>query len=78
MADDVIVERDDDITIVTLNMPDDGNKVSDPLAVRLTELFFKANEDSRAIVLKGAGADFCLGRSQMGRRGGDSPPEASA
>lgn len=76
MADDVLVERDDDITIVTLNMPDDGNKVSDPLAVQLTELFYKANEDSRAIVLKGAGDDFCLGRSQMGRRGGDAPPEA--
>jgi len=76
MADDVIIERDGDITRVTLNMPEDGNRVSDPLVVRLTAAFHAAAEDSRAIVLTGAGEDFCLGRSQMGRKSGDATPEA--
>lgn len=73
MADDVLVEQDGDITRVTLNMADNGNKVSDPLAVQLTELFYKASKDSRAIVLTGAGDDFCLGRSMMGRQGTENP-----
>ena len=76
MADDVLIERDDDIAKVTLNMADDGNRVSDPLAIQLTETLRELAEDSRAIIFTGAGDDFCLGRSQMGRRGGGGPPEA--
>ena len=78
MADDVLIEHDGDVAKVTLNMPDDGNKVSDPLAVRLTDTLNELAKDSRAIIFTGAGDDFCLGRSQMGRQGGDDsgPPEA--
>ena len=76
MADDVLIEHDGDIAKVTLNMADDGNRVSDPLAVSLAATLRELATDARAIIFTGAGDDFCLGRSQMGRQGGGARPEA--
>ena len=76
MADDVLIEHDGDIAKVTLNMAADGNRVSDPLAVQLAVTLRELAADARAIIFTGAGDDFCLGRSQMGRKGGGGPPEA--
>jgi enoyl-CoA hydratase len=76
MVDDVLIEHDGDIAKVTLNMADDGNRVSDPLAVSLAATLRELATDARAIIFTGAGDDFCLGRSQMGRQGGGARPEA--
>jgi enoyl-CoA hydratase len=76
MADDVLIEHDGDIAKVTLNMAEDGNRVSDPLATQLAITWRELAADARAIIFTGAGDDFCLGRSQMGRKGGGGPPEA--
>ena len=70
MDDDVLIEHDGDIAKVTLNMADDGNRVSDPLAITLTATLRELATDARAIIFTGAGDDFCLGRSGMGRKGG--------
>ena len=76
MADDVLIEHDGDIAKLTLNMPNDGNRVSDPLAVTLTKTLRELAANARAIIFTGAGDDFCLGRSGMGRQGESGRPEA--
>ena len=76
MAEDVLIEHDGDIAKLTLNMPNDGNRVSDVLAVTLTRTLQELAANARAIIFTGAGDDFCLGRSGMGRQGGSSRPEA--
>jgi enoyl-CoA hydratase/carnithine racemase len=69
MADAVLMERDGDITIITLNRPDVGNRQTDEVWAQVTQMFNAASKDSRAIVFKGAGDDFCLGRAAMGAAG---------
>ena len=50
------------------NRPQDGNAASDDMAEALTKLLLGAPENAEIIVLRGAGADFCVGRSPAGRR----------
>ena len=69
MADAVLKEKDGDITIVTLNRPEAGNRQTDATWAEVTEMFDGAAKESRAIVFKGAGDDFCLGREAMGAPG---------
>ena len=66
MADPVLKEKDGDVTIITLNRPDVGNRQTDEVWAQVTEMFDSASKDSRAVVFKGAGDDFCLGRAAMG------------
>jgi len=67
MADPVLTEKDGDITVITLNRPDVGNRQTDETWAKVTEMFAAAAKDSRAILFKGAGDDFCLGRESMGQ-----------
>ncbi len=67
MADPVIKDQDGDVTLITLNRPEAGNRQTDATWAEVTEMFNAAAKDSRAIVFKGAGADFCLGREAMGQ-----------
>lgn len=69
MADPVLKEKDGDITIITLNRPEAGNRQTDATWAQVTKMFDAAAKDSRAIVFKGAGEDFCLGRESMGAPG---------
>jgi len=69
MADPVLKEKDGDVTIITLNRPEAGNRQTDAVWTQVTEMFNAAGKDSRAIVFKGAGEDFCLGREAMGAPG---------
>jgi enoyl-CoA hydratase len=69
MADAVLSEKDGDVTIITLNRPDVGNRQSDEVWAQVTEMFNAASQVSRAVVFKGAGDDFCLGRAAMGAPG---------
>ena len=69
MADAVVKEKDGDITIITLNRPEVGNRQTDEVWAQVTEMFNGASKDSRAVVFKGAGDDFCLGRAAMGAPG---------
>lgn len=67
MAEPVVREKDGDVTTITLNRPEAGNRQTDATWAAVTEMFNAAGKDSRAIVFKGAGEDFCLGREAMGQ-----------
>jgi len=68
MADLILREKDGDVTTITLNRPEIGNRVSDPMAGQLAGMIDAAAKDSRLILFKGAGEEFCLGREAMGKR----------
>ena len=69
MADLILREKDGDITTITLNRPEIGNRVSDPMAGQLADVIDDAAKESRLILFRGAGDEFCLGREAMGGRG---------
>ena len=70
MADKILCEKTGDATHITLNRADCGGLVSDPMAVELTGMIDRAATDSKYIVFRSAGADFCLGRDPEGREPG--------
>lgn len=74
MAEHLLHQRDGDVTTITLNRPEIGNRLSDPTIGELAGMIDGAAADSRLIVLKAAGEEFCLGREAMGKRG--APIEA--
>jgi enoyl-CoA hydratase/carnithine racemase len=57
----ILCETHDGVTTVTLNRPEIGNRVTNEMAATLANMIAQAR-DSRIVVLKGAGDDFCLGR----------------
>jgi enoyl-CoA hydratase len=63
MSHDIIAEQDGPILRITLNRPEHGNGISDDMARELTRLLGGAAETSHLVVLRGAGADFCIGRA---------------
>lgn len=67
MAEPILKERDGDVTTIVLNRPEIGNRLSDPQAAQLAEMIDAAGKDSRLILFKAAGEDFCLGREAMGQ-----------
>ena len=69
MADPLLKQKDGDVTTITLNRPEDGNKQTDDTWAQCTAMLNEAAKDSRAIVFRGAGDDFCLGRAAMGQTG---------
>ena len=62
MSEDILTARNGEILEITLNRPERGNAASDEMIVRLGDLFEQENQ-ARAIVLRGAGDDFCTGRA---------------
>jgi enoyl-CoA hydratase len=67
MSDPILKEKDGDVTTFVLNRPQAGNRQTDATWAALTEMITAAAKESRLIVFKGAGDDFCLGREAMGR-----------
>lgn len=63
---DILTKQDGPILRVTLNQPERGNAVSDEMVAELTAILEGAQRDASVVVLRGAGADFCVGRAQMG------------
>jgi enoyl-CoA hydratase/carnithine racemase len=76
MADPILKEKDGDITSITLNRPEAGNRQTDATWAELTRMLNDAAIDSRLILFKGAGEDFCLGRETMGQPPPTPAPEA--
>lgn len=66
MSEPIVTEKDSDITTIILNRPEVGNRQTDATWARLSEMIDAAAKESRLIVFKGAGDDFCLGRESMG------------
>lgn len=78
MADPVLMTKDGDITTITLNRPETGNRQTDATWAQVTQMFDEAGKASRLILFKGAGDDFCMGREAMGQAQPDPAPEAYA
>ena len=68
MAEDFLTECDGTFLRITINHPEEGNAMSDDMAAELAGLLDGAAKRARCVVLRGAGADFCVGRSPRGRR----------
>lgn len=64
MSDAILVDAKNGVGTVTLNRPEKGNVLDPPAADALTQALrqLAANRDLKAVVLRGAGADFCAGR----------------
>src|SRR5262249_62312123 len=69
MAEPVLVEKLGDVTTITLNRPEAGNRQTDATWAEVTKMLDAAAQHSRVILFKGAGNDFCLGREAMGQSG---------
>src|SRR5450631_1626111 len=65
---DVLSKRSGAILEITLNRPEHGNGATDAMAVEVTRLIEEAEDGTQAIVLRGAGNDFCIGRAMMGQQ----------
>lgn len=73
MTDELLVEKADHITTITLNRPDRLNAISRPMLSELSRQLIRADAetDTRVIVLTGAGRGFCAGLDlqAVGERG---------
>jgi len=78
MAEPVLMQKDGDVTTITLNRPDIGNRQTDTVWAHVTQMFADAAKGSRLILFRGAGEDFCLGREAMGQAQPGPAPEAYA
>ena len=78
MADPILRAKDGDVTTITLNRPEAGNRQTDETWAQATAMIDAAARESRVIVFRGAGEDFCLGREAMGRAQPGPAPEAYA
>ncbi len=75
MSQELLSEQDGHVLRITLNRPAEGNLASDDMARELIRLLGSAGEKSKVVVLRGAGADFCVGRSTA-HGGAATRPEA--
>ncbi|MBT5111096.1 MAG: enoyl-CoA hydratase/isomerase family protein [Rhodospirillaceae bacterium] len=75
MAQQILFERKGPFAHVTFNRPRAGNPINSAMLTRLTTLMqdLGKEDDLRAVVLRGNGADFCTGRE----RGKGKPPGAA-
>jgi enoyl-CoA hydratase len=76
----VLTERDGHLLIVTLNRPERQNAINGEMLVRLLDACIEADEnpDIRALVLTGAGGNFCSGadlKEMAGGHQGDADSE---
>jgi enoyl-CoA hydratase len=67
VSDFVRCEKSAGVTTITLNRADCGNLVSNAMGAEIAGML-DAAADSRLIVLRGAGDDFCLGRDTAAMR----------
>ena len=75
MSDPFIIDAAGPIARITLNRPQEGNVLTLDAVRTLSRTFTElgAHADRRAILLSGAGSDFCLGRDTKGGGGGERP-----
>src|SRR5262249_35380304 len=76
MSAQVLCGEDGGVTTITLNRPDVGNRITNEMVLTVARMI-DAAAGSHAIVLRGAGADFCLGR-ELPPGAGDVPTALEA
>lgn len=57
----VLIEREGDVAIVTLNRPTKRNAINDDLIAELERTFTSGLDGARAVILQGEGEHFCAG-----------------
>jgi enoyl-CoA hydratase len=70
MSKELLVEQDGRILRLTLNRPEQGNGVSDDMALEIAAILDGAAATSDVVLLRAAGPDFCTGRA----RNPNAPP----
>ena len=65
---DILSKVNGPILEITLNRPEHGNGATDDMAIEVTRLINGAPDGAQCVVLRGAGADFCIGRATMGQQ----------
>ncbi|MFK4526649.1 enoyl-CoA hydratase/carnithine racemase [Bradyrhizobium japonicum] len=79
MSQPLLIEHNDGVDTVTLNRPENLNAL-DPALIDALNVYFQGlqrNRDTRVVVLKGAGKNFCAGldlKAAMARRAGQQEP----
>ncbi len=73
--ENVLFQKIDDVSFITLNMPETGNKIPQTVVTRLGELLEQASLDHslKAVVINAHGDHFCLGRDG-GKKSNENPP----
>ena len=73
-GDSVLFERADGVAVLTLNRPSAKNAIDIPTTDALVAALrgLRAADDIRAVVLAGAGGDFCAGGDVKGMADGAS------
>jgi enoyl-CoA hydratase len=66
MSDELIINRDGDVTRITINRPSDANRITEAMLRELTALLSSA-DDQRLIVLRGADHTFSVGLAGRGK-----------
>jgi enoyl-CoA hydratase len=66
MSNEILTQQDGPVLRITINRPEQGNGMTDPMVVELTGIIREAPKTSQVIVLRGAGKEFCIGRAGMG------------
>ena len=71
-SDRILVSHDNGIKRITINDPEALNAVDRPMAIRFAKLVQEAaTDDSRVVVITGAGAAFCSGANVKKMRSHD-------
>ena len=66
----LITQRlDGDVNTIMINRGDTGNRVTDEMAGQLADMINKAAKNSRLILFRGAGREFCMGRDEVKKHG---------
>ena len=75
-SEELLSSRDGRVATITLNRPDRGNAVSDEMVAELARLVNDAASQADLVLLRGAGADFCVGRAPPPAPPPEREPEA--
>ncbi len=75
-GDPILLENTDGVLAVTLNRPHRKNAITVPMWAELAEVFSGArgNPDVRAVLITGAGGDFCSGADLAADTRSERPP----
>ncbi|MFL2783108.1 MAG: enoyl-CoA hydratase/isomerase family protein [Rhodospirillales bacterium] len=73
MSNKLLLDQNGAFATITINDPDNGNRVSDEMAAALTNLINETQTNNQFIILKSAGSAFCMGRAVMGEKKGPLP-----
>jgi enoyl-CoA hydratase len=76
MSNEILTQQDGPVLRITINRPEQGNGMTDAMVVEFTGIIREAPKTSQAIVLRGAGKEFCIGRAGMGGPPPAAPVEA--